>query len=347
MSLRILISKISFFFSLSFLLVFNLYSESVTSNKRYVFIVDASGSMAEKIDGVTRMAIAKDQLMNFLSKLPKDSEVGLVAYGNRIAGCSSARLYQPIQKGGASAAITKLTSIIPSGSTPIAHTLELVGEYLLRDYKETEIIFISDGMESCEGDPAMTLHALKTRGKKFNLHILGIDLDPKAEEDLTALAKIGNGKYFTVKKREDMEYALLNLGGNLFISDTQASSPKKPYIKILSILPYSQTKGNESYIIHYEFEGITNQGNQLVQMNLFPREKSVQTKEVPPLREKRLGDLSQTEVQFQPDWRGKGKLVLNLNQNQESETSLELWSLESVPRILAKSDIKLLQNFSP
>ena len=36
-----------------------------------------------------------------------------------------------------------------------------------------------------------------------------------------------------------------------------------------------------------------------------------------------------------------------LNQNQESEASLELWNLDQIPKIIAKSDIKLLQNFSP
>jgi Ca-activated chloride channel family protein len=226
-------------------------------------------------------------------------------------------------------------------------TLELVGEYLLRDHRDTEIIFISDGVESCEGDPIMTLHALKARGKRFNLHILGIDLDPKAEEDLSALAKIGNGKYFTVKKREDMEYALLSLGSNQIPSVIEPESAKRPFIKIISILPYSQNQKSESFIVHYEYEGIPNQGNQLVQLNLFPREKTMQTKEVPPLREKRLGDLAQTEIQYSPEWKGKGKLILNLNNDQESEASLELWSLDQIPKIIAKSDIKLLQNFSP
>lgn len=303
--------------------------------------------MSEKIDGVTRMAIAKDQLMNFLNKLPKDAEVGLVAYGNRIAGCNSARLYQPIQKGGSSAAITKLTSIIPSGSTPIAMTLELVGEYLLRDYRDTEIVFISDGMESCEGDPIMTLHGLKAKGKRFHLHILGIDLDPKAEEDLNALAKVGNGKYFTIKKREDMELAFLALSGNQVVPEIQTKVSKNPSVKIISILPYSQSSNGDSFIIHYEFEGYPDTKNQIVQLYLYPREKKIITKEIPPLRERRLGDSSQTEIQFQSNWKGKGKIVVRLNQNQESEASLELWNLDQIPKIIAKSDIKLLQNFSP
>jgi len=237
--------KLSFSLLL-FFYIFPIQSNPQAPNKRFVFILDASGSMAEKIDGVSRMAIAKDQLMNFLSKLPNDSEVGLVAYGNRIAGCNSARLYQPIQRGGSFSAMTKLASIIPSGSTPIAQTLDLVGEYILSDQRETDIIFISDGVESCEGDPVLSLSRMKARGKKFNLHILGIDLDAKAEEDLTSLSRTGNGKYFKVNKREDMELALLSLGNIPNPINTENTLKAEPFIKIISILPYSNHKEDES-----------------------------------------------------------------------------------------------------
>ncbi len=160
-----------------------LLSQS-TTNKRYVIILDASGSMAEKWDGKTRMASAKEKLNGLLDKMGKETSIGLVAYGNRIAGCSSARLYQPIQRGSAELVKQKLNGIVPAGSTPIAQTLALVGEYLLSDTVTTEILFVSDGVESCEGDPKAVLYKLRTIGKKFNLHILGIDIDPKGEEDL-------------------------------------------------------------------------------------------------------------------------------------------------------------------
>jgi len=92
---------------------------------------------------------------------------------------------------------------------------------------------------------------------------------------------------------------------------------------------------------------LANSKNQLVQLNLYPREKNQTTRELPPLRDRRIGDISQTEIQFQSQWRGKGKLIIKLTGEKESETSLELWSLENIPKIIAKSDIKLLQNFSP
>ncbi len=333
----------------------SLLADSIlnSSNKRYVFILDASGSMAERIDGTTRMAVAKDQLLNFMSRLPFQAEVGLVAYGNRIPGCNSARLYQPVMKGGATTAMTKLTSITPSGSTPIANTLEIVGEYILRDNVETEIIFISDGMESCEGDPVAILRALKVRGKLFKMHIMGIDLDPKAEEDLMRLSMIGNGRYFKVHRREDMENAFISL--NSFQNHTTpiaentsiVTSSNQPFIKIISILPYSQNARQDSYILHFEYEGWKNQSDYLIQMNIMPRVKRLTTKEVPPLRDKRMADISQIDVQYQSAEKGKGKMIVQLNDPEDSETTLELWNISQSPRIVAKSDIKLIQNFSP
>ncbi|WP_246047679.1 vWA domain-containing protein [Leptospira ilyithenensis] len=316
------------------------------NSKRYVFILDASGSMTEKLNGVTRMAIAKDQMIQFLSKLPRDNEVGLVAYGNRIAGCNSARLYHPIQRGGASAVINKLTGIIPAGSTPIAATIDLVGEFLLQTENETEIIFISDGIESCEGDPLHSLRILKDKGKKFNLQIIGIDLDKKAEDDLTRLALLGSGKYFSVKKREDIEDAFQSIfspGAPHFPPKVAESETGPANIRIISILPYSSHSGLQTFILHYEYDGILPITDYMVHLNVFSKKEVHLTKELPPIREKRIADMGQTDVQFKEGRNGKGKLIFTVDPKSDWETSLELWAVDDIPKILAKSETKLLQ----
>lgn len=303
--------------------------------------------MTEKLNGITRMAIAKDQMIQFLSKLSKDNEVGLVAYGNRIAGCNSARLYHPVQRGGASAVINKLTGIIPAGSTPIAATIDLVGEFLLQTEKETEIIFISDGIESCEGDPLHSLRILKDKGKKFNLQIIGIDLDKKAEEDLTRLALVGSGKYFSVKKREDIEDAFQTIfspatpvivPAKITESDTEPAN-----IRIISILPYSSHSDAQTFILHYEYDGILPITDYMIHLNVFSKKEIRPTKEPPPKREKRIADLTQTDVQFKEGKNGKGKLIFTVDPKSVWETSLELWAVDDIPKILAKSETKLLQ----
>nr|WP_244247480.1 VWA domain-containing protein [Leptospira montravelensis] len=318
-------------------------------NKRYVFILDASGSMSEKWDGKTRMAVAKEKLLQVLGGLPKDVSVGLVAYGNRIAGCSSARLYHPIQRGAASIVSQKISSIIPAGSTPIAQTLNVVGEFLLNDVQETEIIFISDGVESCDGDPKAVLYQLKNSGKKFRLQVLGIDIDPQGEEDLKRLSILGDGNYYSLKRPEDYDSSFKRIffkseGEQALATETTKSStnlPANSQIKILNILPYED--GSESgYILNYEYNAPSNT-SYMVQLYLYPTEEKLRSFPVPPLRERRMGDLTKHQIEFKSGPEGKGNWIFRLPTGKRMRASAELWDLTGIPKILALSEEKPVQ----
>ncbi|TGL86448.1 VWA domain-containing protein [Leptospira congkakensis] len=331
-----------------FLLSYFPLSTQSQPNKRYVFILDASGSMSEKWDGKTRMAVAKEKLLQVLGGMPKDVSVGLVAYGNRIAGCSSARLYHPIQRGAASIVSQKISSIVPAGSTPIAQTLNVVGEFLLNDVQETEIIFISDGVESCDGDPKAVLYQMKQSGKKFRLQVLGIDIDPKGEEDLKRLSILGDGNYYSLKRPEDYDSSFKRIFFNSTlepqtVTGTTNSNPITPtnsenQIKILNILPYED--GSESgYILNYEYSGKTNT-SYMIQLNLYPAEEKLRSFPIPPLRERRMGDLTKHQIELKSGPEGKGRFVFPLPKGKRMKASAELWDLTGVPKILALSEEK-------
>lgn len=331
------------------LLIFTSLPAQVQPNKRYVFILDASGSMSEKWDGKTRMAVAKEKLLHVLGGLPKDASVGLVAYGNRIAGCSSARLYHPIQRGAASVVSQKISSIVPAGSTPIAQTLSVVGEYLLNDIQETEIIFISDGVESCEGDPKAVLYQWKQSGKKFRLQVLGIDIDPQGEEDLKRLSILGDGNYFPLKRPEDYDSSFKRI---FFTTEREPTTVAHTHlvpppattqkqIRILSVLPYED--GSESgYILNYEYTGMANT-SYMVQLYLYPAEEKLRSFPVPPLRERRMGDLTKHQIKFQSGPEGKGRFIFPLPAGKRMRASAELWDMTGIPKILALSEEKPVQ----
>lgn len=334
-----------------FFLFYLPLSTQAQPNKRYVFILDASGSMSEKWDGKTRMAVAKEKLLQVLGGLPKDVSVGLVAYGNRIAGCSSARLYHPIQRGAASIVSQKISNIVPAGSTPIAQTLNVVGEFLLNDVQETEIIFISDGVESCDGDPKAVLYQWKQSGKKFRMQILGIDIDPKGEEDLKRLSILGDGHYYSLKGPEDYDSSFKRIflaqepesvilsnseSKPLQTQDTTTSYPNQ--IKILNILPYED--GSESgYILNYEYTAKAN-SSYMVQLYLYPYEEKQRSFPIPPLRERRIGDLTKLQIELKSGPEGKGRFVFPLPKGKRMKASAELWDLTGVPKILALSEEK-------
>ncbi|XDD48138.1 VWA domain-containing protein [Leptospira sp. WS39.C2] len=326
-----------------------------SNNKRYVFILDASGSMSEKWDGKTRMAVAKEKLMQVLSGLPKDASVGLVAYGNRIAGCQSARLYHPIQRGGANLVSQKLATIVPAGSTPIAQTLQVVGEYLLNDQIETEIIFISDGVESCEGDPKSVLYNWRQSGKKFRLQILGIDIDPKGEEDLKRLSILGEGNYFPLKGPEDYDRSFQKIFSHLQTKvenqteitnssnipdtlQTKENTTNFGKIQIVNILPYEDGTEN-GYIVNYEYSA-TNVTEYMIQFYLYPAEEKRRSFPIPPLRERRMGDLITQKIELKQGKEGKGRFVIPLPPGKRMKSSVELWDMSGVPKIIALSEEK-------
>lgn len=337
--------------SISFPIIINSQN---TPNKRYVFILDASGSMSEKWDGKTRIAVAKEKLIQVLGGLPKDASVGLVAYGNRIAGCQSARLYHPIQKGGAQIVSQKLASIVPAGSTPIAQTLQVVGEYLLNDQVETEIIFISDGVESCEGDPKSVLYNLRQSGKKFRLQILGIDIDPKGEEDLKRLSLLGDGNYFSLKSPEDYDRSFRRIFSHLDLKEQnetentnavalipQSTNPpieNKGKIKIVSVLPYEDGSEN-GYIVNYEYSAVL-PTEYMIQWYLYPTEEKRRSFPIPPLRERRMGDVTKQLVELKSGKEGKGRFVFVLPPGKRMKTSVELWDMTGIPQIIALSEEK-------
>ncbi|WP_370296574.1 VWA domain-containing protein [Rossellomorea marisflavi] len=73
---------------------FTLSGTPEASDERYQFkdnynieiILDASGSMKNKVDGKTQMELAKDAINEFLSTAPKDANVSLRVYGHKGTG---------------------------------------------------------------------------------------------------------------------------------------------------------------------------------------------------------------------------------------------------------------------
>jgi|GEM_PF-2917446 len=85
---------------------------------------------------------------------PDGTNLGLIAYGHRQAGdCADIETLlepQPVDK---QHFIDTVNEINPKGKTPIAASLEQAAEVLkYRDHNAT-VVLISDGLESCHGDP--------------------------------------------------------------------------------------------------------------------------------------------------------------------------------------------------
>ena len=88
-----------------------------------------------------------------------------------------ARSLAPLDASGKSHLGAQVAALQPVGGTPIAAALELAGSELARNDSPCGMVLISDGKETCNGDPAAVAASLTSRLKlSFGLHVVGFDV---------------------------------------------------------------------------------------------------------------------------------------------------------------------------
>src|ERR1700730_6374547 len=121
-----------------------------------MLIVDYSGSMNAKMkDGATKVASAKKCMGDLVGKLPNDLNVGLIIYGtNKKRGCEDIDVVQPLGPIDKATLKSKIAGYNATGMTPIASSLTKAGEELKKAKGGSAIVLVTDGAETCHGDPA-------------------------------------------------------------------------------------------------------------------------------------------------------------------------------------------------
>jgi len=151
---------------------------------RILFILDGSGSMLNLWEGKPRMVIAKEILNNIATKLNKipNVQMGLRVYGHLYPdNCKDSRLEVPFSSSNLLSIREKLGKIKPKGKTPITYALEKAGyDFPLDPNSRNIIILITDGFESCEGDPCATSLSLQKKGVILKPFVFGMNLGADA-----------------------------------------------------------------------------------------------------------------------------------------------------------------------
>ena len=195
---------------------------STTPSGNLVFIFDASGSMGAQIQGKMKIDIAKEVLTRLINDLPAGVNVGLVAYGHRQkADCNDVEELATLGRIDKASLIKKIKNLDHKGKTPITRSVQIVAEGLKTLEEETTIVLISDGEETCEGDPCAMVKALKASGIKFVMHVIGFDVTDKEKLQLSCMAEAGGGSYFTAKNASELTTAARKV-----VEKTEQSSGK-------------------------------------------------------------------------------------------------------------------------
>jgi hypothetical protein len=172
-----------------------------TADRTIALILDASGSMNAKLpNGETRIAVARRAVKGVASLVPAQARLGLRLYGAQSPAsqknCQDTHLGVPFGPAGTlGEVITKVVDDAKAqGYTPIAYSLAQAANDFPADAKERVIVLVSDGKETCQGDPAVAAKALAAKG--ITVHTVGFIVDTAARGQLQAIARATGGSYF-------------------------------------------------------------------------------------------------------------------------------------------------------
>jgi Ca-activated chloride channel family protein len=178
-------------------------------------ILDASGSMAGKIGNKSKMELAKEAILKFAESLPKEANLALRVYGHKgsnaetdkTTSCGSSEQVYGLQTFNQAKLKEALASFKPTGWTPIALSLEQAKQDFATYGKENSkniIYLVSDGVETCGGDPVKVAKELLESNIAPVVNVIGFDVDDNGKNALQEIAKAGNGKYVSVKNQKEL-----------------------------------------------------------------------------------------------------------------------------------------------
>lgn len=176
---------------------------------RVIIVLDASGSMWAQIDGKPKLEIARESLRAALQSIPADKEIGFMAYGHREKGsCSDIELIVPPAAGTAGAITTAADNLKFLGKTPLTAAVKQAAEALKYTEDKATVVLITDGLETCGGDPCALGKELEAAGVDFTADVVGFGLTAAEGKQVSCLADNTGGKYIQASDEAALKDAL-------------------------------------------------------------------------------------------------------------------------------------------
>jgi Mg-chelatase subunit ChlD len=194
------------------------------SGRSILIILDTSGSMKDPMPGSSQKKIdaAKTEAMKVLETTTGTVEWALMVFNQ----CTPKVAVDFTQD---SKAIKDFFSHVQiQGSTPLSASLKLAGDYVEQhaQYSACDVVLLSDGQETCGGDPVQSAQAFgkyTPSQKQLRLHVIGLDVKGNDLKQLNDVANAGKG---TFKSAENIQQ--LNQAFQASVHDTTSIIVKWP-----------------------------------------------------------------------------------------------------------------------
>ncbi|MFI5293327.1 MAG: VWA domain-containing protein, partial [Candidatus Limnocylindrales bacterium] len=178
-------------------------------------ILDTSASMLERLGGERRIDIAKASLRRLVDEALTDQlPIAMRTFGGKGKGAKArcgTRLTLPLQPLDRAAMRRLIDSLVAKRktATPIAASLAAVADDLASVAGARTVVLVTDGDETCEGDPEAAIAALRAAGIDVTLDIVGFALDDEAlKARMAGWAASGGGTYVDAGGADELVDAL-------------------------------------------------------------------------------------------------------------------------------------------
>ncbi len=186
-----------------------------------LILIDSSMTMKQGMDGSytskldEKMAVAKRVLQDTLGVIPEHVKVGLRVFGGSTSAdtdvaCKQTALLVPIATNNRHTLLNAAFGLTPAGMTPLAYALSRVPDDFQDLSGVRRVVLISDGMDTCGGDPCALIKKLSSLGYRMKIDIVGLGLkhDKISRDELNCLAENSGGKYFDADTAAELAKAL-------------------------------------------------------------------------------------------------------------------------------------------
>jgi Ca-activated chloride channel family protein len=192
--------------------------EKTPCTEDVMIVFDASGSMAGNVDSgiattIPRIDEVRKALGQVLATVTHNRRVGLITYGPGPYQQCNVELNLRPEPNAAKRIMHDVNELNPAGKTPLTEAVEQAAEVL--DYREKPgvVVLLTDGEETCGGEPCqigkklhkdafdLTVHVISFRFK--NIYWAG----QQTVLDTKCLAESNGGLYLSVDTEQDLVQA--------------------------------------------------------------------------------------------------------------------------------------------
>ncbi len=174
-------------------------------------VLDASGSMLARLGSERRIDLAKRALGQLLPEITPGTRIALRVFGAKEANTCRTDLEMPLAPLDVGAVGARINAIEPKNlaKTPIGASLAKVKDDLAGHTGSALVVLVTDGEETCDGDPKGAIEALRASGFDVRVNIVGFAIDEVGlKETFQAWAHAGNGGYFDAQSGDELAAAV-------------------------------------------------------------------------------------------------------------------------------------------